>query len=205
MREILLEIRTGNDDLRGGNDNLSITLNFKTKPSQTYSNINRGARWFDNYTETVPITLTAPIAESEFKSITLNTSFGGGSGGDNWNMDMIRVLIGDKEIFSKAGSPVFRFTGDAKRITLNFPVSISISSTGVISTAPDNKVHELLLEVGTGGDDLRGGNDNVNVTVNYKDGTSIPYYEILFAHLHPVPVSQLIYLHLLPVHQLQEQ
>jgi hypothetical protein len=172
VHQIQLEIRTGNDDLRGGNDNVSVTISFKTKPSQTFSNINHSARWIDNYTETVPINLTAPVAESEFRSITLTASFGGGSGGDNWNMDMIRVLNDGKELLSKAGSPLFRFTGAAKTYALSFPVTLTRTSTGSIVVGPDNKVHELLLEIGTGGDDLRGGNDNVNVIVNFKDGTS---------------------------------
>lgn len=170
VHQINLEIRTGNDDLRGGNDNVSVTFNFKTKPSQTYTNINRSARWIGNYTETVPIILTAPVAETEFKSITFTTNFGGGISGDNWNMDMVRVLNGSKELLSKAGSPLFRFTGDAKVFMLMFPVAVTISKAGIV-LAPDNKVHELLLEVGTGGDDLRGGNDNVNVTINFADGT----------------------------------
>ncbi|MBS1919413.1 MAG: hypothetical protein JST17_04080 [Bacteroidetes bacterium] len=172
IHEIQLEIRTGNDDLRGGSDNVSVTLNFKSKPSQSYPNINHGARWIDNYTETVPITLTTPVAESELRSITFTTSFGGGSGGDNWNMDMVRVLYGGRELLSKAGSPLFRFTGDAKMYAINFPVTLTTTPSGSIVVGPDNKVHELLLEVGTGGDDLRGGNDNVNVTVNFKNGTS---------------------------------
>jgi hypothetical protein len=172
VHQIQLEIRTGNDDLRGGNDNVSVTINFKTKPSQTYPNINHGARWIDNYTETVPINLTTPVAETEFKSVMFTTSFGGGSGGDNWNMDMVRVMNGDKELLSKAGSPLFRFTGDARMFAISFPITLTRSSTGGVIVGPDNKVHELLLEIGTGGDDLRGGNDNVNLTVNFKDGTS---------------------------------
>lgn len=172
VHEIMVEIRTGNDDLRGGNDNVNLRLNFKTKPAQNFSNINHGARWIDNYTETVPITLTTPVPESEFRSITLSTSFGGGSGGDNWNMDMVRILVGGREVLSKAGSPAFRFTGDAKNFTVNFPVSLTTTPSGGIILGPDNKVHELLLEIGTGGDDLRGGNDNVNVTINFRNGTS---------------------------------
>ncbi len=173
VHEVFLEIRTGNDDLRGGNDNVNVTFKFSSKPSQTYSNINGGARWIDNYTETVPILLTTPVPESEFRSIILTTTFGGGSGGDNWNLDMVRVLKGDKELLSKAGSPLFRFTGEKKSFAINFPITLTRSSDGKIIIGPDYKVHELLLKIGTGGDDLRGGNDNVNVTVNYQDGTSL--------------------------------
>ncbi len=172
VHQIQLEIRTGNDDLRGGSDNVGITINFNGKSSQTYPNINKSARWINNYTETVPITLTTPVAEGDFKNIVFSTNFGGGMGGDNWNMDMVRVLNGDKELISKAGSPLFRFTGDARNFTLAFPLTMVTTKTGAIIIAPDHKVHELLLEFGTGGDDLRGGNDNANVTINFKDGTS---------------------------------
>ena len=44
---------------------------------------------------------------------------------------------------------------------------------------PNNEmVGELLLEIGTGGDDLRGGNDNVNAIVKYTDWTSDTYANI---------------------------
>lgn len=171
VRQVLLEIRTGNDDLRGGNDNVSVTIHFKTKPSQTFTNINKGARWINNYTETVPINLATAVPEGEFKSISFKTSFGGGISGDNWNMDMVRVLCNGKELLSKAGSPLYRFTGQAQTFTLSFPSNLLLTKTG-ITVAPDYKVRELLLEFGTGNDDLRGGNDNVNVTLYYKDGTS---------------------------------
>jgi hypothetical protein len=161
VKQFLLEVKTGADDLRGGNDNLNVTVNFKTKPSQTINKVNGGARWIGNYTETVPVNLPTPVPLNEFKSITLTTTFGGGVGGDNWNMDAVRVLFNDKELLWRSGTPVYRFTGSAQ--TLNFPLT-------VMETA-DGKIRELLLEISTGGDDLRGGNDNVNLTIVFKDGT----------------------------------
>lgn len=160
VKELLLEVRTGGDDLRGGNDNLNVTLNFKTKPSQTINNVNRSARWINNYTETVPVRLTTPVPLSELKSVTLTTTFGGGIGGDNWNMDAVRVLHNNQELVWRSSSPVKRFTGSDKAITL--PLTVS--------TTADGKVRELIVEFLTGGDDLRGGNDNINFTITYKDG-----------------------------------
>jgi hypothetical protein len=162
INELLFEFRTGGDDLRGGSDNVNITFNFKTKPSQTINNINRSARWIGNYTETVPVKLTTPVPLNEFKSVTVNTTFRGGISGDNWNMDWIKVYTySDKELVFKAGTPLYRFTGNARSYTV--PVTLN--------AVADGKVRELILEVGTGGDDLRGGNDNFHLTIQYKDGT----------------------------------
>lgn len=162
INELLFEFRTGGDDLRGGNDNVNITFNFKTKPPQTVKNVNRSARWIGNYTETVPVKLNTPVPLSEFKSFTVATTFGGGIGGDNWNLDWIKVYTySDLELLFKAGTPLYRFTGSMKQMT--YPVTYN--PTG------DGKVRELIVEVATGGDDLRGGNDNINLTILYKDGT----------------------------------
>jgi hypothetical protein len=163
IHDLLLEIRTGNDDLRGGGDNLNITVNFNDKPAQTLLNINKGGRWINNYTETVPIHLTTPVLQAELKAIVFNTTFHGGIDGDNWNMDMVRVLKADgTEILKKSGSPLFRFTGDAKLYSLPF---------GAAGPVPGGKISRLDFEIKTGGDDLRGGNDNLNIRVAYKDGT----------------------------------
>jgi hypothetical protein len=162
INELLFEFRTGGDDLRGGNDNVNVTFNFKTKPSQTINTVNRRARWIGNYTETVPVKLLTPVPLNEFKSVTVSTTFGGGIGGDNWNLDWLKVYTyTDYELLFKAGTPLFRFTGSAKSIT--YPLTFN--------PAADGKVRELLVEIETGGDDLRGGNDNVSLVIQYKDGS----------------------------------
>jgi len=119
VSEILLEIRTGGDDLRGGNDNVSVTVRIAGRPDQQFSNINKGARWIDNYTETVPLHLAVPVNKEDIQSILFATSFGGGIGGDNWNMDAVRVLVNGGEVLAqKNGTPLNRFTGDRKLYTL---------------------------------------------------------------------------------------
>jgi len=162
ISELIFEIRTGGDDLRGGNDNLNLTFYFKTLPPQTIYNINRSARWIGNYTETVPVRLNTPVPLHEFSSVMLTTTFRGGIDGDNWNMDWIKVYTPDnQELLYRAGTPLKRFTGSAK----NYSAPLTYNPSG------DGKVTELIIEIVTGGDDLRGGNDNVNLTVLYKDGS----------------------------------
>ncbi len=121
VSEILLEIRTGGDDLRGGNDNLNVTVRFNGKPEQYFANINKSARWIGNYTETVSLKLTTPVKKEDIKSIFFSTTFGGGMGGDNWNMDWVKVMANGEVLKEKAGSPLNRFTGERKFYTLLIP------------------------------------------------------------------------------------
>ncbi|MEJ8849555.1 hypothetical protein [Variovorax rhizosphaerae] len=110
--ELLLEIRTGGDDLRGGNDNVHATIGYADGSVQVAPNINHLARWIDHHTETVPIALSRRVRPAELKSVTLTTTFGGGIAGDNWNLDALRVLAGGAELYSQRGTPLRRFTGD---------------------------------------------------------------------------------------------
>lgn len=123
VTEILLEIGTGGDDLRGGNDNVSVTVRFRNGvPSQVFTNINKSARWIGNYTETVSLKLATPVNKEDIASILFSTSFGGGIGGDNWNMEKVRVMVNGGEVLKeKSGTPLNRFTGERKLYTLTIP------------------------------------------------------------------------------------
>ena len=167
--ELVVEFGTGGDDLRGGNDNLNAIINLYTGQQQVVNNINGAYRWINNYSQFVCIPLPRPVKPDELKSIDLSTTFGGGISGDNWDMNCLRIrAIGgniDKRILTKEGRPAFRFTGEQKNYT-------AIINPLPPSTAEyRGKATELLLEVKTGGDDLRGGNDNLNVTINFSDGS----------------------------------
>lgn len=122
VHEILVEICTGGDDLRGGNDNVHAIVNFKDGTLETFLNINGLARWIDNYEECVPLRLKNPKPLSQISSITLKTTFGGGIGGDNWNVDMVRVFACGygiyNKIIEKAGTPLVRFDGNNRPLTL---------------------------------------------------------------------------------------
>ncbi len=84
---------TGNDDLRGGNDNLNITIHFADGTSQSEPNVNHGERWPDGSTKGAEVLLSRPVTIDQIRSITLSTTFLGGSGGDNWNMNSMQAGI----------------------------------------------------------------------------------------------------------------
>ena len=123
VHELLVEICTGNDDLRGGNDNVHLTVNFSDGTSETFLNINGQARWIDNYVETVPLRLKNPKPLSQIVSVTFKTTFGGGIGGDNWNVNEIRVIACgygiNQNVINKSGRPLVRFDGNNKPLTIN--------------------------------------------------------------------------------------
>ncbi len=116
VRELLVEISTGGDDLRGGNDNVGITVHYTDGTNDTYPNVNKGARWIDNYCEAVIITLKKPAPLNMIKGVSLKTTFGGGIGGDNWNVDGIYIVArsgnSETQVFSKSGTPLVRFNGN---------------------------------------------------------------------------------------------
>jgi len=123
IRQLRFEIMTGGDDLRGGNDNLNILVNYAGKPSQLFKNVNNSRRWIDNYRQTFELTLNQAVSKNDFTSIVLKTNFSGGFGSENWKMDrlVISAIVNDNSqvLFNKSGKPLYRFTGQNKSYSAN--------------------------------------------------------------------------------------
>ncbi|WP_066363814.1 hypothetical protein [Herbidospora mongoliensis] len=118
VNELILELGTRGDDLRGGNDNVNATIHIDGRPPVVVPNLNRGARWIDRHTQTVRIPLTTPAPPARFARLTLTTTFGGGFGGDNWNLDFLKVRSPQgKVFFERSGNPLVRFTGENRPFT----------------------------------------------------------------------------------------
>ncbi|NER19052.1 RICIN domain-containing protein [Spongiivirga citrea] len=117
INRLLFTIRTGGDDLRGGNDNVDIHIEFKNGTKQSVLNANGKNRWPDNHNQIVEVYLDKPVNRNQIDCIKLQTTFGGGMFGDNWNMDYLKIeaFAGDTrvdDIYQKSGRPLKRFTGD---------------------------------------------------------------------------------------------
>jgi hypothetical protein len=163
--QLVLIFHTGADDMRGGNDNLNLTVNLFDGTQQNYPNINLSGRWLANYTENAQVFLSRPVAASQIRNIVLTDTFGGGIGGDNWDMGSLNVrAIGGglpNPDMIKSNVPAFRFTGSDKQLT--------IAMNNAPAAAP-GQVTTLNLVFQTGSDDLRGGNDNLNIITQFTDG-----------------------------------
>ena len=111
VRQLEFLFHTGNDDLRGGNDNLNITI-FADGLTQGKPNVNQSQRWADGSTREVTVALDRPVTIQQIHKIVLETTFKGGSGGDNWNMDSVQVVAvvnGVNHTIATQG--FYRFTG----------------------------------------------------------------------------------------------
>jgi len=134
-RQLKLEITTGSDDLRGGNDNLDIEVHYFDKAMQRFSNVNKSRRWIDNYSQTIELNLRDAIEHKEISHIVFKTQFSGGMGGENWNINKIRIMAteGGKEIVLKTvkGNPWVRFTGQkhSQQINLNYRTATNVNTT----------------------------------------------------------------------------
>jgi hypothetical protein len=113
--------------------------------------------------------LTKPVPTSQIRSLVLTGAAGfvsGSMGGDNWDMNQVAVQLyaaGARQQPPLKTAGPFRFTGDQKQL--------EISMNAAPPAAP-GQVTQLILLFQTGSDDLRGGNDNLNVDLHFADGTT---------------------------------
>lgn len=159
IRELVVTIRTGGDDLRGGNDNaIGMLLGVSGRRLVDNLDLNRRAGWGNGSLNTVRVPVAGNIRRSDIRQFAIRTTFGGGIGGDNWNMDEIKVEAidqrGNRETWiDRRGAPLKRFTGSDQNWSNNIPTTAT--------PIPDNAlIQRIDFTIRTGGDDLRGGNDN---------------------------------------------
>lgn len=116
--ELIVRFDTGGDDLRGGNDNVHLALLLRTGATIRFENINDRKRWIDHSSQSVSRSLPASLRPEDIVGVRLETTFGGGMGGDNWNLDGLQVRVrvgsGDRTLLNRTGRPLFRFTGDQR-------------------------------------------------------------------------------------------
>jgi Ricin-type beta-trefoil lectin domain-like len=122
IRHIYAEFATGKDDLRGGNDNVSVVVRYTDGTEQVFRNVNNGARWVDNSWQTVHLELNRPVRRADISYFRITTSFGSDIFSDDWNLGWFRVTTGLGGInitqsFPPEGSEyIFRFSGDQRRL-----------------------------------------------------------------------------------------
>lgn len=94
---LTLIISTGNDDLRGGSnpgDNCDVTVDLGPgKAPITVRNVN-GGRTLKNWSN-LSVNIPLPpggLKGGDVKDVKLHTGFGGGIGGDNWNVNRVQLI-----------------------------------------------------------------------------------------------------------------
>ena len=86
-------ISTGNDDLRGGGDNCDVIVELTSGQVIRLNNVNGSRNWGNWTINKISIPLPAGgLRGGDVRSVTLHTGFGGGIGGDNWNVNRVQLL-----------------------------------------------------------------------------------------------------------------
>jgi hypothetical protein len=116
--ELIATFITGGDDLRGGNDNVHLVLLLRAGTPLRFPNVNGGHRWINNSSQTVAVPLPATVRFEDIAGVRLETTFGGGTGGDNWDLKRLEVstrLSGtERRVLTREGTPLVRFTGSVR-------------------------------------------------------------------------------------------
>ncbi|WP_231490975.1 hypothetical protein [Pedobacter sp. Leaf170] len=174
-------------------ENVEIRIILQNRADAILANANNNQNWPNNSIKRVSIPLPANINVNEIKELHVYRKQKRGgtptptifniAEKDNWNVDKIsataRLKIGGvlksykfPDFISPLGSrnPLFRFVyegGDGKTEGQFFKGILSYLSPDTYPRT--TAVNPLLkIETLTGGDDLRGGNDNLNVLIRLK-------------------------------------
>lgn len=204
--ELLFTFHTGNDDLRGGRDNLDVRIVYKGGATELHRNVNRSARWLRMYQEWARVKLTTRRRRAEdIERIELTTTSRGGVAGDNWDLFSIRVEALDgnpyeadyREIHMKRNA--HRFTGDHPSLRLQLaarPVVTAQSPTSKPALAAGSSTR-LKLEIRTGNDDRRSDN-MLSVTVLLANGTKRTVADVARGREYKDGTLQFAYVRLSP-------
>jgi len=192
QNKIEVEFKTGEDDLAVRDasiqGNLQITIHYKNGAAATVlKNANRNQNWPKNSIRRVSIPLASNVDVKNLASIELLRSSTSNNFedavADNWDLLSLTVTATIKqgtvtskyELLSKTGTPLNRFKGGKncdcnKTYPFTTPTLTSGTTPWIDKFAPEQKSN-IKAVFGNGGDDLRGGNDNVRVVILFKNTT----------------------------------
>jgi hypothetical protein len=173
--QVRIFVQTGGDDLRAGSehgDNADVELITRSGDRIATSDINHHRSFPNDSTRSAVLDLgSRHVKVSDITGINIHTGFAGGCCGDNWNIDKVALEVsfpaGSKtmspprpavhEWLDVSDAPLVRFTGEKHELSV--PVTVPQGDLG-------KGVSALTLIISTGNDDLRGGDDNCDVTIN---------------------------------------
>ncbi len=120
--KFVVDIATGDDDLRGGGDNLSFKIFLRNNPTPIlWKNVNANRPWNKYFVKHIEKTFNQILNFDEVEKIEMWHDGAGGMGADNWNVDKVLIIAKiderQKILVDKIGAPLHRFTGDTRRLT----------------------------------------------------------------------------------------
>lgn len=192
QNKIEVEFKTGEDDLAvrdaSTQGNLQIKINYKNgAAASVLTNANRNQNWPKNSIRRVSIPLASNVDVKNLASIELLRSTTSNNFedavADNWDLLSLTVtaiikqgtVTSKYQLLSQTGTPLNRFKGGKncdcnKTYAFTTPTLTSGTTPWIDKFAPEQK-SSISAVFGNGGDDLRGGNDNVRVVILFKNAT----------------------------------
>jgi hypothetical protein len=185
--QLNVEIKTGDDDLRGGGDNANLVVNLKSKRNHRFENINQSRTWHNNTTVKLNFDLPADVKPEDISGFTIEKTDNSNHTftKDNWNVGMIRIrhtytvngIASTYELYYALCYLCFRLKAFENGTTVDRTYLAAFPPTKVY----DNTNHVTMRAIfRTGGDDLRGGNDdNLNLFFYIKNQNyPVAFYNI---------------------------
>ena len=173
--QVKFDIRTGGDDLRDARSAWAILELADDKTKKFILNADSG--WGNDSNHSV--THSVNLDPADLKGIRIHTDFDG----DNWNVNRVvfSVRIDGQWVVVKnrSGEPLVRLTGErhdwATAVKVADSASLNTCTPEKSTLGKNDEVARLSITVQTGGDDLRGRNDNAFATVLLANEKTIEF------------------------------
>ena len=199
LNSITIDFKTGDDNLdhRDFQKNVDVRITIAGKPDLFLENVNKGENWPNNSVRRFLSPLPDGIAVTDIKTIAVIRGNAKGSWNnvdgamaDNWNLGKLTVVANISENGSMkryvladlkgAGRvPLYRFIYENRSPcsycgdTFNYTFPHIYTST-IPPTATARTNAKLSFTIGTGGDNLEGGNDNnVDITIRMRNSPQV--------------------------------
>lgn len=128
VRELRLTIRTGGDELVGGNDEVEAIVNIEGRAPQVFENLNHRMRWMSFYDQTISLPLASPARIADIRGLVLKKTVRSqaGVGADIWDLDGVDLYAyGGGEpprcLLHLSGTPLLSFNAVVTVFSANIP------------------------------------------------------------------------------------
>jgi hypothetical protein len=195
LDQLELDVVTGDDNLNSSSAaNVIVQADVGGHTITMQQNdVNEGAEWANDSFHAVYLDFPPGIPVSDITQITINTQFSSGLFGDNWDVSGVMIqadVISSTSSCAVTSVTLLNVTGTTRltdgstglvRMVGGAPQAFPELLSSVASDEQDLLVTGLYLTVGTGDDDLRGGNvatDNANAVLGLAGGASTEFANI---------------------------
>jgi hypothetical protein len=194
-----IDFKTGDDNLdhRDFQKNVDVKITFNGKPDLFLENVNKSQNWPNNSVRRYTTELTDNITVQDIKTISVIRGNASGSWNnidgamaDNWNLAQLIVTaniyenaVAKKYILADLKGnriPVYRFIYENRNPcdycgnTFNYTFLHNYNSTLPPAATTEKMNAKLTFVIGTGGDNLEGGNNNnVDIIIRMKNSPEV--------------------------------